>query len=58
LGGDVKAITVNGPDIKVKNTFKSPDVVQINERELIPRGKLLRYVFEPHSVTALVCNIS
>jgi alpha-N-arabinofuranosidase len=56
--GDTKVNTVNGPDIKVKNTFKSPDMIQINERKLIPQGKLLKYVFEPHSVTALVCNIS
>ncbi len=52
------AYVVNGPDIKAENTFDSPDMVHIEDRKLTARGKVLTYTFEPHSVTALVCNIS
>jgi alpha-N-arabinofuranosidase len=54
----VTAYIVNGPDIKAENTFKSPDAVQTQEKKLAARGNVLKCVFEPHSVTALACEIS
>jgi alpha-N-arabinofuranosidase len=58
FGSNVKTYIVNGPDIKAENTFKTPEEVQIKERKLTAQGKVLNCVFEPHSVTALVCDIS
>jgi alpha-N-arabinofuranosidase len=58
FGGDIKTYIVNGPDIKAENTFETPEEVQIKERKLTARGKVLNHVFGPHSVTALVCGIS
>ena len=58
FGGDAKTYIVNGPDIKAENTFETPEEVRINERKLIPRGKVLKYVFGPHTVAALVCDIA
>jgi alpha-L-arabinofuranosidase len=55
--GRVTAYTVNGPDIKTENTFASPNGVQTKETTLTAGGNSLKYVFEPHSVTALVCDI-
>jgi alpha-N-arabinofuranosidase len=55
--GGVTVYTVNGPDIKAENTFDSPDKVTVRETALNTRGHTLSYAFEPHSVTALVCNI-
>jgi alpha-N-arabinofuranosidase len=52
------AIVINGPDIKVENTFDSPAAVQPEKSAVTIRGKTLRYSFQPHSVTALVCGIS
>jgi alpha-N-arabinofuranosidase len=56
--GKVTVRTVNGPDIKSQNTFAAPHNVNTKETTLTARGHTLRYVFEPHSVTALVCEIS
>jgi alpha-N-arabinofuranosidase len=49
---------INGQDIKAENTFESPDAVQTRECKIAAKGRALRYTFEPHSVTALVCEIS
>jgi alpha-N-arabinofuranosidase len=54
----VTAYIINGPDIKAENTFESPDTVQTKEKRIAARGEVLQYVFEPHSVTALVGDIS
>jgi alpha-N-arabinofuranosidase len=56
--GEVNVFTVNGPDIKAENTFASPDRVTTRETALDAGGPTLSYTFEPHSVTALLCNIS
>jgi alpha-N-arabinofuranosidase len=58
FAGTVRALTVNGPDIKAENTFDTPDKVGTRENTLPTKGQSLTYVFEPHSVTALVCAIS
>jgi alpha-N-arabinofuranosidase len=56
--GAVTANVVNGPDIKAENTFKSPATVHTKEKQVAVRGRVLKHVFEPHSVTALACDIS
>ena len=55
--GQGMSYTVNGPDIKAENTFASPLNVQTRETVVIASGQTLRYVFEPHSLTALVFDI-
>lgn len=54
----VTAFTVNGPDIKAENTFTSPDLIGTRETTLHAREHTLDVTFEPHSVTALVSDIS
>lgn len=49
--------TVNGPDIKAENTFSNPQEVITKETIISPEGNVLSIAFEPHSVTALVCEI-
>jgi alpha-N-arabinofuranosidase len=56
--GQVTVFTVNGPNIKSENTFKSPSNVQTRETEVNAKSDVLNITFEPHSVTALVCDIS
>ncbi len=56
--GRIIAYTINGPDIKAENTFASPRKVKTRETALTSRGHTLNYSFEPHSVTALLCDIS
>jgi len=56
--GKVIARMVNGPDIKAENSFDSPDTVGIRETTLEATDRVLKYTFEPHSVTALVVPVS
>ena len=56
--GDVKVSVVNGPDIKVENTEEKPNQVETRESNLMVSGKSFTFIFEPHSVTALVCAVS
>jgi alpha-N-arabinofuranosidase len=56
--GNVRVLTVNGPDIKSENSFNTPDEVTTRETTISAEGKLFPYTFEPHSVTALVADIS
>jgi alpha-N-arabinofuranosidase len=56
--GKVNVYTINGPDIKAENTFATPDKVKIKETSLSAGGREMNYSFEPHSVTALLCDIS
>jgi alpha-N-arabinofuranosidase len=56
--GDVRAMVVNGPDIKAENTFATPGKVGTKETIFEAQGATLDYAFEPHSVTALVADIS
>lgn len=58
FGSTVATYTVNGQDIKTENTFKSPGAVFTKENQVTLKGRVFKYVFEPHSITALVCNIS
>lgn len=57
FAGPVTIGVVNGPDIKAENTFDSPDNVSTRESSLTASGNTLTVAFEPHSVTALVCNL-
>ncbi|MFC1921288.1 alpha-N-arabinofuranosidase [Chloroflexota bacterium] len=56
--GNISVYTVNGPDIKAKNTFETPSSVQVKDNSITARNHTLNFTFEPHSVTALVCDIS
>jgi alpha-L-arabinofuranosidase len=58
FGGTTTTYIVNGPDIKAENTFESPDAVFTKENQVAVGGRVLKYVFEPHSITAMVCAIS
>jgi alpha-N-arabinofuranosidase len=58
FGGNVRVLTVNGPDIKSENSFETPDEVNTRETTISAEGQSLTYTFEPHSVTALIANIS
>jgi alpha-L-arabinofuranosidase len=57
FAGEVKASVINGPDIKAENTEAAPNLVGIKETKVKAAGKSFNYTFEPHSVTALVCDI-
>jgi alpha-N-arabinofuranosidase len=54
----VKVYTVNGQEIKAENTFDMPDRVKTTEGEISAKNHALEYAFEPHSVTALLCDIA
>ena len=56
--GSITAYTVNGTDIKAENTFTSPEIIKTKEATFTAAGREMNYNFEPHSVTALVCDIS
>ena len=56
--GKARVITINGPDIKSENTFEKRAQVGSREHALAINGQSLVYEFEPHSVTALVYNIT
>ncbi|MFC1900095.1 alpha-N-arabinofuranosidase [Chloroflexota bacterium] len=56
--GNVNVYIVNGPDIKAENTFETPSRVQTKESRITARNHTLNFIFEPHSVTALVCDIT
>ena len=58
FSGNVKISVVNGPDIKAENTDEKPNEVVTRETSAEASGNSFAYVFEPHSVTALVCTIS
>ncbi len=58
FAGTVKTSVVNGPDIKVENTFDTPDNVLTRESTLTAEGGSLAVAFEPHSVTALECAVA
>ena len=56
--GNVKVSVINGPDIKAENTDDKPDQVGVRENTLQGSGKSFTYIFEPHSVTTLVCTVN
>ena len=57
FNGNVRVLTVNGPDIKSENSFDTPDEVTTKENMISAEGQSLTYTLEPHSVTALVAEI-
>ncbi len=54
----INIFTVNGPDIKTENTFTLPDKVKTAQTQLQPKENEFDILFEPHSVTALVADIT
>ncbi len=48
---------INGPDIKAENTFEQPHQVVTRTEQMNMDGKECTIVFEPHSITALVCKV-
>ena len=56
--GKVGISIFNGPDIKAENTEEKPNQVGVSDSILNVSGKSFTYIFEPHSVTALICNVS
>jgi alpha-N-arabinofuranosidase len=57
FGEQIRVETVNGPGIKVQNTFEKPDQVTTATSQLKSNGSRLNVTFAPHSVTALVCPV-
>jgi alpha-L-arabinofuranosidase len=49
--------TINGPDIKAENTFASPGNIITRDRMTDASGHNFQISLEPHSVTAIVCEI-
>lgn len=55
FAGGVRALVVNGPDIKAENSFANPDRVGVSETNLSAQKQTtFTYSFEPHSMTALI----
>jgi alpha-N-arabinofuranosidase len=57
FAGGFETYTINGKDIKIENTFESPFEVITREGTFEASGTVIKYAFEPHSVTALISNI-
>jgi alpha-N-arabinofuranosidase len=57
FNGNVTASVVNGPDVKSENTAENPHQVGLRETVVKADGKAFVYTFEPHSITALMCEI-
>ncbi len=55
--GIVQVCVINGPDVKAENTDEKPNEVGERETVINVSGKSFIYLFEPHSVTALVCQV-
>ena len=55
--GSVQVSAVNGSDIKAKNTEEKPNEVGIQDTTMKVSGKSFTFIFEPHSITALVCAV-
>ena len=58
FAGPVRALIVNGPDIKAENTFATPDQVGVREETLTADGQSFTLTLEPHSFTALVFELA
>jgi alpha-N-arabinofuranosidase len=56
--GIAQVSIVNGPNIKAENTDEKPNQVIIRRSKVEVYGKSFTFTFEPHSVTALVCNVN
>jgi alpha-N-arabinofuranosidase len=58
FNGTVRAYVINGPDVKASNTFDTPDQVGVRKQTLQADGHTFNLTLEPHSVTALVCDVA
>lgn len=58
FGNKVVVRTINGNDVKSENTITSPQNVLAGETSLAVGWPTFTYAFEPHSVTALTCEVS
>jgi alpha-N-arabinofuranosidase len=58
FSGKAEVYRLNGPDIKAENSFSQPDRVTTRVSSLSIDGPSFGYNFEPHSFTALVCDVS
>ena len=56
--GKAQVSVLNGPDIKSENTEEKPNEVNIKTADLEISGNSFTFLFEPHSITALVCGVS
>jgi alpha-L-arabinofuranosidase len=56
--GEIRVCTINGLGIKSENTFQAPNEVTTKESSLTAKERTLSHTLEPHSVTALKCQIS
>jgi alpha-L-arabinofuranosidase len=57
FSGNVGISVFNGPDIKAENTEEKPNLVGVKESNLEAIGTSFTYIFEPHSMTTLVCPV-
>jgi alpha-L-arabinofuranosidase len=58
FAGPVRAVVVNGPDIKSENSFTDPNIVGTHESQFAAKDTTkFTYSFEPHSVTALIFDL-
>ena len=55
--GKVGISIFNGTDIKAENTEEKPNQVGVKDYILDVSGKSFTLIFEPHSLTALICNV-
>ena len=55
--GSVWVTVVNGPDVKAENTEGKPNQVGVKETITKVSGESFVHTFEPHSVTALICDV-
>ena len=58
FAGSVQVSVINGSDTTAENTEEKPDQVGVKGAIIKVSGKSFTYSFEPHSVTALVCDVS
>jgi alpha-L-arabinofuranosidase len=56
--GIAQVSIVNGPNIKAENTDEKPNQVITRRSKVEAYGKSFTFTFEPHSVTALICNVT
>lgn len=58
FAGSGQVHVINGSSIKVENTFETPDQVTARSESLAAAGNTLTLTLEPHSVTAVLLDIT
>ena len=58
FSGEILASVINGADIKTENSVENPDRFGVTETKLEASGNSFTYSFEPHSITALECDVT